>query len=189
MVVFIIFILKHWAVNFSCLWKNLLITNKLHITGGTKKWSPSTNQWPRVTPYSILVNLASNNGLVPDGTKPLPEAILICHQYISFTQDILLKISWYLLLSVQCVWNFSFKITATSAIPHFIRITTRRFTSPLFTPVYLWGCYVVSLHVHVLVAVHRDAAAELQPDPWSARAASTPYCREGTLTSLSSTSI
>ena len=28
----------------------------------------------------IYVNIDSGNGLLPDGTKPLPEPILSCHQ-------------------------------------------------------------------------------------------------------------
>ena len=33
----------------------------------------------------ILVNIGSGNGLVPNGTKPLPEPMLACHEYGSVT--------------------------------------------------------------------------------------------------------
>ena len=32
-------------------------------------------------PTLIWVNIGSGNGLLPDGTKPLPEPILTDHQY------------------------------------------------------------------------------------------------------------
>ena len=37
---------------------------------------------PKVTPYGdiYLVNFGVDNGLLPDGTKPLPETMLIYHQ-------------------------------------------------------------------------------------------------------------
>ena len=35
-----------------------------------------------MTPYGdIWVNIGSGNGLLPDGTKPLPEPMLTYHQY------------------------------------------------------------------------------------------------------------
>ena len=33
-----------------------------------------------MTPYGITVNIGSGNGLLPDGTKPLPEPMLTYHQ-------------------------------------------------------------------------------------------------------------
>ena len=51
----------------------------------------------------IWVNIASGNGLLPDGTKPLPEPMLTDHQWspVAFIlagrgQDKIL--SWYILL-------------------------------------------------------------------------------------------
>ena len=49
-----------------------------------------------MTPYGDrdLGNIGSGNGLVPDGTKPLPEPMLIYHQWgpleliwVNFTRD------------------------------------------------------------------------------------------------------
>ena len=37
------------------------------------------NLWYHVLPYKV-VNIGSGNGLVPDGTKPLPESVLTLHQ-------------------------------------------------------------------------------------------------------------
>ena len=47
----------------------------------TGSWSMILNHWCLVTPYGdmIWVNLGSGNGLLPDGTKPLPEPKLTFH--------------------------------------------------------------------------------------------------------------
>ena len=47
----------------------------------------------------IWVNIGSGNGLLPDGTKPLPERMLIHHQlgslaFIWVLQPSITKISW-----------------------------------------------------------------------------------------------
>ena len=50
-----------------------------------KMWSSSLNTLTHsgpVTPYEkILDNTGSCNGLLPDGTKPLPEPMLTYHQW------------------------------------------------------------------------------------------------------------
>ena len=41
----------------------------------------------------ILVNTGSGNGLLPDGTKPLPVPMLTYHQYgpVAFFDDIIIR--------------------------------------------------------------------------------------------------
>ena len=65
----------------------------------------------------ILVNIGSGNGLLPDGTKPLPEPVLTFHLWgsVVFTLEQFRSQcpSYY---SVYRVWNlkYIFKITTTS---------------------------------------------------------------------------
>ena len=61
----------------------------------------------------ILVNIGLGNGLLPDGTKPLPEPILIYHQWerVAFTWGQFHRNDIYLWYDFE---NNSFKITATS---------------------------------------------------------------------------
>ena len=37
-----------------------------------------------VTPYGDRVNIGSGNGLLPDGTKPLPEPMLTDHREVQW---------------------------------------------------------------------------------------------------------
>ena len=55
-----------------------LMIDKLYIVIFEEKLT----HWGRVMPYgdSDLVNIGSGNGLLPDGTKPLPEQMLTYHQ-------------------------------------------------------------------------------------------------------------
>ena len=39
----------------------------------------------------ILVNTGSSNGLLPDGTKPLPEPMLTYHQQGHSSEDIIIR--------------------------------------------------------------------------------------------------
>ena len=59
----------------------------------------------------IWVNISSGNGLLPDGTKPLPEPMLTCHQMRSvaftwkqFSQEVLMNLICKM-CSVITVWN------------------------------------------------------------------------------------
>ena len=47
----------------------------------------------------ILVKTGSGNGLVPDGTKPLPEPMLIYHQFCG--------ILWQFCVLSQVLWHSS----------------------------------------------------------------------------------
>ena len=51
--------------------------------------------WGLVMPYGdmVWVNIGPGNGLLPDGTNPLPEPMLTCHQWcsVAFTWD---KFNW-----------------------------------------------------------------------------------------------
>ena len=60
----------------------------------------------------ILVNIGLGNGLLPDGTKPLPEPVLINHQWerLAFTWGQFHSNDIYLWHDLE---NNSFKITAT----------------------------------------------------------------------------
>ena len=71
--------------------------------------------------YIIWVNIGSGNGLLPDGTKPLPEPMLTCHQLSfvtfpegGFTEDAYDIYAWY---QFQNYW---FKITASSPRGHLV---------------------------------------------------------------------
>ena len=45
-------------------------------------WSTYISLWPSETIWQqIWVNIGSGNGLLPDGTKPLPDPVLIDHQW------------------------------------------------------------------------------------------------------------
>ena len=45
------------------------------------------NSWSRYVASDIWLNTASGNGLLPDGTEPLPEPMLTNHQWdsVAFT--------------------------------------------------------------------------------------------------------
>ena len=46
-------------------------------------WTPQNGHWTHkglVTPYGEWVNIGSGNGLLRNGTKPLPEPMLTYHQ-------------------------------------------------------------------------------------------------------------
>ena len=49
---------------------------------------------------TIWVNIGSDNGLLPDGTKPLPETMLTYQPQTSIT-EIIWKIKY-----LKCHWNF-----------------------------------------------------------------------------------
>ena len=59
-----------------------------------------------------LVNIGLGDGLLPDGTKPLPEPILINRQWesVAFTWGLFHRTDIYLWYDFE---NNSFKITAT----------------------------------------------------------------------------
>ena len=62
----------------------------------------------------IWVNIGSGNGLLPDGTKPLPEPMLTYHQRGSVAlswEQFHRKCSRYQF--VKLVWNYNFKIIST----------------------------------------------------------------------------
>ena len=61
----------------------------------------------------ILVNIGLGNGLLPEGAKPLPEPMLIYHQWerVAFTWGQFHRNVIYLWYDFE---NDSFKITATS---------------------------------------------------------------------------
>ena len=64
----------------------------------------------------ILVNTGSGNGLLPDGTKPLPEPMLTLHYWgsvaVIWEQFYSKHPSYY---SDELVWNFSSKIIVRSS--------------------------------------------------------------------------
>ena len=70
------------------------------------------NYYGLVTPYGdtqyALVNIDSGNGLLPDGTKPLPEPMLTNHKlgycgiHLRVVLREMLKISF-----LKCVWKLS----------------------------------------------------------------------------------
>ena len=58
----------------------------------------------------IWVNIGSGNGLLPNGTKPLPEPSLTCHQYGSVACFTAIDQVDILYSELE---NYNFKITAT----------------------------------------------------------------------------
>ena len=60
------------SVQFRSEYPEILWERRLFANMYIRDW-PILVQWCR----NILVNISSDNGLVPDGTKPLPEPVLI----------------------------------------------------------------------------------------------------------------
>ena len=75
-------------------WKNILLTTN----EGYCLWFPDSTSclfvfyslWPSNGVWKILVNTGPGNGLLPDGTKPLPESMMtnlqwgLCWRYAAF---------------------------------------------------------------------------------------------------------
>ena len=67
-------------------WFTFNIDNKIYFLSYPSNESNflGTNElthYGLVTPSQILVNIGSGNGLLPDGTKPLPEPMLNYRKY------------------------------------------------------------------------------------------------------------
>ena len=78
----------------------------------------------------IWVNNVSGNGLMPDGTKPLPDSMLTYHWWgpaASTCKQFHGKCSGYQLVKVE---NYTFKITATSPSSQCMTIPSIQFLPP-----------------------------------------------------------
>ena len=118
--------------------------------------------WPNDTIWEqIWVNIGSGNGLLPDGTKPLPEPMLTCHQwsfvfslYNSFTGSAWDISSWYKFE------NYNFEITATFPRANELNLITHS-----------WNCFTGSVLTKVFWA----------PVLWTSGSWNLPVRMEGSL--------
>ena len=99
---------------------NYIFTNSTVITQiffVTCDKAMKLTHWGLVTPYGDidLVNIGSGNGLLPDGTKPLPESMLTYHKYglVAITQG-LFHIKYLSHQFLKWAWNARIKISFKS---------------------------------------------------------------------------
>ena len=71
--------LKSYGIHMNCFTVNDQDINKWNEFGNGTLIKLIGAQWRHMA-LEILVNTGSGNGLLPDGTKPLPEPMLAYHQ-------------------------------------------------------------------------------------------------------------
>ena len=97
-----------------------LLFKKMHLKMLSVKWQPfclSLNvlmltwpilfRWPGSSSL-IYVDIGSGNGLLPDGTKPLPEPMLMYHQPDSDKSILCLcviSVRMLLVIIIECIWK------------------------------------------------------------------------------------
>ena len=109
----------------------------MHICINRGLWVKSyvrTKAWNIYMKYKIRVNNGLRNGLLPDGIKPLPQAISIYHQLesVAFTQD-----QFYRKRGGWSIHNTNSENTPVKSLPHFSGVNELS----LYDLLYLWSYF------------------------------------------------
>ena len=107
-------------------------------------------QWRHMVTW-IWINIGSGNGLLPDGTKPLPEPMLTYHQRgsVAFSSEQFhRKCSRYQF--VKQIWIYNFKIISTFSRGQWVKSWTMLVKRPSVVIMY---CVICSIY---LVVSDRD---------------------------------